>query len=190
MSSGALERISALSGHLTSGRFGAEGEVGVILREVPDLTLTQAAAWPETLSLVGAKAAEAVGAEAVPGPGQAVVGSGGALLRIEPLKYWLLGAAAPALAPDQGATLDLSHSRSHLRISGPQAAGLLNRHLPLDLRDESFQIGSVAATAFHHCGVALWRSEAGFELFLPRGFALSLWEMLLDSAAQFGCQVE
>jgi sarcosine oxidase gamma subunit len=47
----------------------------------------------------------------------------------------------------------------------------------------------VAATAFHHVGVTLWRSEAGYELFLPRGFALSLWELLYESAQQFGVEV-
>ena len=121
-----------------------------------------------------------------PGPRVAVVGTAGALLRIEPLKWWVFGTAAPVLSPEEGATLDLSHSRTHLQISGPQATTLLNRHLPLDLRAGSFPVGSVASTAFHHVGATLWRSEAGFELFLPRGFALSLWELLLESAAQFG----
>ncbi len=183
------ERISALEGHVATGRFGADGEVGVTLCEVPGLTLHQVAAWPDSLATVGAKAAKAAGAKAAPGPCAAAVGSEGALLRVEPLKWWLFGVAAPALAPAEGATLDLSHSRSHVRISGPQAAALLNRHLPLDLREAAFPAGSVAASAFHHVGVTLWRSEAGYELFLPRGFALSLWELLLESAAQFGAEV-
>jgi heterotetrameric sarcosine oxidase gamma subunit len=183
------ERSSALVGHTTPGRFGAEGEAGVVLSEVRDLTLHQVAAWPETLAAVGAKAAANVGAGAAPGPRLAATGPQGALLRIEPLKWWILEAAAPALAPEEGATLDLSHSRTHLRISGPEAAALLNRHLPLDLRPGSFPIGSVASSVFHHVGVTLWHSEEGFELFLPRGFALSLWEMLLESAAQFGGEV-
>jgi len=59
----------------------------------------------------------------------------------------------------------------------------------LDLRDASFPVGSVASTAFHHVGITLYRSEAGYDLFLPRGFALSLWEMLLESAAQFGGEI-
>lgn len=183
------ERSSALEGHVTAGRFGAAGEVGIRLAEVPDLVLHQVAAWPESLAAVGAKAAEAAGADAVPGPRAALAGSKGALLRIEPLKWWLVGTAAPSLAPAEGATLDLSHSRCRVRISGPEAATLLNRHLPLDLRDASFPIGTVASSAFHHVGVTLWCSEAGYELFLPRGFALSLWELLLESAEQFGAEV-
>ncbi len=182
-------RVSALEGHYATGRFGAAGEPGVTLREVRELALHQIAAWPETLAAVGTAAAETVGAAAAPGPGKAVVGQTGTLLRIEPLKFWIFGLAPSPLAADQGATLDLSHSRSHLRISGPEAATLLNRFLPLDLRPTAFPAGSVASTAFHHVGVTLWHSEAGFELFLPRGFALSLWEMLLEGAAQFGGEV-
>lgn len=184
------ERVSALNGHATPGRFGeAGGEPALILHDVPDLILHQVAAWPDTLSTVGKKAAGAVGAFKAPAPCSAVLGKSGTLLRIEPLKCWVLGAEAPELAPEEGATLDLSHSRTHVRVSGPKAVTLLNRHLPLDLREANFPVGSVASTAFHHVGITLYRSEAGYELFLPRGFALSLWEMLLESAAQFGGEI-
>ena len=184
-----VERVSALADHHRPGRFGADGTPGVTLSEVPGLVLHQIAGWPDTLSTVGHEAAEAAGAEAAPGPCHATLGERGALLRIAPLKWWLLSVAAPALAPEEGATLDLSHSRTHLRIAGPQAVDLLIRHLPLDLRPSAFPVGRVGSSAFHHVGVTLWRSEAGFELFLPRGFAASLWDMLLESAAQFGAEV-
>ena len=184
-----VERVSALAEDYTVGRFGAGGEIGVTLCEVPDLILFQAAVWPDTLTATGNKAAESIGATAFPGPGQAVTGARGALLRIEPLKFWIVGAGAPALSADEGATLDLSHSRAHVRISGPSAAVLLNRYVPLDLRDSTFPIGSVASTIFDHVGVTLWRSDTGYELFLPRGFALSLWHVLLEGAAQFGAEI-
>ena len=63
-------------------------------------------------------------------------------------------------------------------------------HLPIDLREISFPLNSVASTVFHHCSVTLWRSKNGYELFLPRAFALSLWEVLLESAAQFGYEIK
>jgi heterotetrameric sarcosine oxidase gamma subunit len=184
-----VERVSALAGHYEVGRFGAEGEPGLTFSEARGSMLHQVAAWPDTLAAVGAKAARAAGVEAAPGPGRAVNGDDSALLRVEPLKWWLIGAAPPELAPEEGATLDLSHSRVHLRIFGPQAALLLNRHLPLNLSESAFPEGAVGSSAFHHVGVTLWRSPAGYELFLPRGFALSLWEMLLEGAAQFGFEV-
>ena len=96
---------------------------------------------------------------------------------------------APQLDPETGCSLDLSHSRTHVRISGPQAAEFLNRHLSLDLREKSFPVGSVASSAIHHVGVSLWRSKEGYELFIPRGFALTLWEGFIESAGQFGLAV-
>lgn len=184
-----VERVSALKGHYTIGRFGEPGEAGLKLVEVPRLVLHQLAAWPDALDAVGTRAAEAAGVETAPGPRAVRVGSRGALLRVEPLKWWLYGAGAPSLDPDDGATLDLSHSRTQVRLSGPQASACLNRLVPLDLRDDSFPADSVASTAMHHVGVTLWRSARGYELFLPRGFAVSVWEVLFATALQFGVEV-
>jgi heterotetrameric sarcosine oxidase gamma subunit len=170
-------RVSALAGHYKTGRFEVDGGCGVTLTEVPDLCLFQMAAWPDTLKGVAELAAKQAESEQ------------GHALRVEPLKWWLVGCPAVELTAEQGATLDLSHSRTQIRVSGERAVDLLNRHLPLDLREPAFPAGSVAATAFHHVGVTLWRSEAGYELFLPRGFALSLWELLYESAQQFGVEV-
>ena len=184
------KRVSALHGH-DAGAAGEAGEAGVVLREVRDLRLHQIAAWPDTLTLVAEKAATAAGVKTAPtfGAGAANAATQSALLRVEPLKWWLLGGQVPQLNPDHGTTLDLSHSRTHLRITGKQAAPLLNRHLPLDLREASFAEGTVASSALHHVGVTLWRSQQGYELFIPRGFALSVWEVLLQTAAQFGVEV-
>ena len=187
-------RVSALASHMHKGHFGVDGQTGVTLAEVPDLTLIQIAAWPDSLTAVGEVAAQSAQCSAAPGPGQATEGGATAsLLRIEPLKWWLVASGTtnpiPDLNADQGAMLDLSHSRTHLRITGEHAKTLLNRHLPLDLREHAFPVSSVASTAFHHVGITLWRSSQGYELFLPRGFAVSLWEGLLESAEQFGVDV-
>lgn len=184
------ERESALKGHYHTGRFGESGEPGVTLTEVSIAVLNQIAAWPDTIDTVGARAAQAVGVDAPPGPGAAIVGSRGAVLRVEPLKWWLYRVEAPAVDPEEGAALDLTHARTQVRITGPSARECLNRLMPLDLRAESFPVDSVAATGMHHVGVTLWRSRDGYELFLPRGFAVSLWEVLFDTAVQFGVDVE
>jgi heterotetrameric sarcosine oxidase gamma subunit len=184
-----VDRVSALVGHNTKAHFGAAGEPGVTFQDMADLVLHQVAAWPETLDEVAKITADCVGAESAPGPCLASVGTDGALLRIEPLKWWVFGGEAPQLAPETGCTLDLSHSRTHVRISGPQAVEFLNRHLSLDLREKSFPVGSVASSAIHHVGVSLWRSEEGYELFIPRGFALTLWEGFVESAGQFGLAI-
>lgn len=183
------ERISALTGHYEPGRFGEAGDAGVILQEVRDLILHQVAAWPDSIDNVGEKAAAMAGTSSAPGPCLAIEGSKASLLRIEPLKWWVYGAEAQTLDAEQGATLDMSHSRTHIRITGEQATTCLNRLLPIDLREQSFPVGSVASTTMHHVGITLWRSSYGYELFIPRGFALSLWEILLETAVQFGVEV-
>tara|TARA_B000000460_G_scaffold27420_1_gene17367 strand:+ start:410 stop:970 length:561 start_codon:yes stop_codon:yes gene_type:complete len=184
-----VERASALSGHYQRGNFGKGGEAGVILSEVSGLVLHQLSAWPDTLDQVGFMGAQACVIDKAPGPGRATVGFHGALLRIEPLKWWCYGSQLPELAAEDGTTLDLSHSRTHLRVQGQAAQACLNRLVPVDLRPNGCPLNSVMSTAFHHVGITLWHSKDGFELFVPRGFALSLWEVLTDTAAQFGAEV-
>jgi methylglutamate dehydrogenase subunit D len=184
-----VDRVSALAGHNQPGHQGDPGKTGVILRESPDLVLHQVAAWPESMDAVGNKLAQLIGAKTVAGPGKSVSGDNGAMLRIEPMKWWLVGVVAPAFDAEQAVTLDLSHSRIRLCVSGDDAAEFLNRHMPLDLRETSFPMDAVASSATHHVGVTLWRSADGYELFIPRGFALSLWEGLVESAQQFGVDI-
>lgn len=182
-------RVSALASHYTPGHHGAPGN-GVIIRQTHDLQLWQLAAWPDSLQAASQQMQAELGLSAVPGFAQAVTGGGVSALRIEPLKFWVHGARLATYDAAQAVTLDLSHSRTQLTVSGPYATTLLNGYLPLDLRESKFPVGSVASSAFHHVGVTLWRSEAGYELFLPRGFALSLWELLQQSAAQYGLMIE
>ncbi|MBX2868261.1 MAG: hypothetical protein KTR18_06275 [Acidiferrobacterales bacterium] len=183
------KRVSALDGHFELGRFGSDGATGVTLSVVKDLQLIQVAAWPDSMDEVGQMLAEQVGANTIASPGKSISGSTGSMLRVEPFKWWLLGSDAPDLSAEQGATLDLSHSRTRVRVVGDEAVALLNRLLPLDLRESQFPEGSVASSAIHHVGVTLWRSEQSYELFIPRGFAVSVWEVLFESALQFGVEV-
>ena len=183
------DRVSALAGHKQAGNQGKPGKAGVVLHEVPDLVLHQVAAWQDSIDAVGAELAKLIGADAAAGPCRSASGDNGSMLRIEPMKWWLVGIEAPEFDAERAVTLDLSHSRSCLRISGGDAAEFLNRHLPLDLREESFPVGAVASSAIHHVGVTLWRTAEGYELFIPRGFALSLWHGLVESAQQFGVDI-
>ncbi len=183
------KRVSALAAFYPVGHHGAPGEPGVILEEIRDLELFQLAAWPDSIDQVATIAAQTVDADSAPGPLKATVGSSGVLLRIEPLKWWAYGAAPPDVDAEIGNTLDVSHSRTHIRIRGPQATEFLNRHFPLDLREDSFPVGAVASSATHHVGCTLWHSEHGYELFIPRGFAMALWEGFVESAEQFGLEI-
>ena len=185
-----VKRISALNTSYQKGIFGKKDINGVIISEIKDLILYQVAAWPETLNEVGIKLAKYCNLKEYPSLNKAISSSEIVILRKEPLKWWIIGSKIGGFSSEEGSVIDLSHSQTLIRISGDDSSTLLNRHLPIDLRQDSFSLNSVASTAFHHCSVTLWRSKNGYELFLPRAFALSLWEVLLESAAQFGYEIK
>lgn len=191
-----LERASALEGHYHAGRFGIGPDgPGVTLSEIRDAGPVQIAAWPDTLTGVGNRLAELTGTGAAPGPRQSAAGPKGTLLRMQPLAFWLVRAdgatvaAALAIEVEAGTAVDLTHSRTVIRIEGPRAAELLNRGLPLDLSPDAFPDGACAASAVHHVGVQLHRRDGGFDLYIPRTFAVSIWEFLTETAAQWGYEV-
>jgi heterotetrameric sarcosine oxidase gamma subunit len=192
-----LERTSALAAHYhtgPAGDIGANGP-GVTLREIRDAGLWQISGWPETMDEVGAKLAELVGADAAPSPLQSARGAKGTLLRVQPFVWWLTrtdeatASAAMEIDAEQGTALDLSHSRTVIRIEGGHARDLLNRGLPTDLRPESFPEGSFAGGAIHLVGVNLHHRDGGYDLYVSRGFAVTLWEFLTETAAQWGYEV-
>ena len=183
------KRQSALAANYHRGLHGRPGEPGVRLQEVPDLNLYQMSAWPETLEAVGTTVAQAIGSSQAPRPGEVICGEKGSALRVEALKWWLLDVEPSPLDAETGVTLDISHSRTRILVSGPEASACLNRLLPTDLRQDRFVVNQVASGGIHHVGITLWRSEAGYELFIPRGFAESLWELLIETAEQFGLEI-
>ncbi len=180
-----IKRTSSLPNNATQRS--AENAT-VALEEQPALALFQLAAWPQSAEAFAKRTAQWLGLPKPPRPGQSVAANDVALLRVAPLRWWQLGGSMPVPEPEQAMALDLSHAFAHLRVSGADAAVLLNRHLPVNLADGAFPEGAVASTSLHHVGVTVWRSPRGLELFLPRGYAQSLYEVLLESAAQFGVQ--
>lgn len=144
------------------------------IAEIPDLVLHQIAVWPQTLHDVRRRLCARFGDDAATVGRSALEKDGAALLRIDPLRFWHLGGAPMVLDPSQAAVLDLSHSRTRIRIAGEDARLVLNRHVPLDLRDARFPDGAVASTVMHGVGVTLWRRGGEFDVFLPRSFARAL----------------
>ena len=197
------ERVSSLAGHTAPRRRGAVGDCGVVMREIPNLRMHQIAAWPKSVREVAALAANTIGATNASGAGESVQTARGILLRVTPLVWWLRAndssVVPPTLDARLGTTLDISHAYTLIQIRGANAAELLNRYVPLDLRARAFPPGAVACSALHHIGVTLHRPNInadsaagvvpGYELFIPRGFALSVWELLQYGARQFGVEV-
>ena len=184
------KRSSALESNYPVGINAANNESWLQLIEIKKLQLTQVAAWSESVNTVGSNIARHLNLSEYALPNKAIVNNSVVMMRIEPLKWWIIGSGVPALSSDDGTSLDLSHSLTHLEISGPSTSLFLNRHLPIDLREKHFPVNSVASSAIHHVSVKLWRSDSGYHLFIPRGFALSLWEIFLETASQFGYEIK
>ena len=153
------------------------------------MVIKQIAAWPSTIENVDLKLANIINTKNAPGFNQSISNNNMHVLRMEPLKWWIIGDNNIQLESELGTIVDLSHAFTSIEIKGDNVKSFLNRHLPLDLRDRSFPVNSTASTAIHHVSVKIWRTDIGYKLFIPRGFALSIWEILLETASQFGYEI-
>ena len=151
--------VSSLHGHMNKGRYGAPGKAGVIIEEVAVASHIQISSWPNTTQDIEKVAAKSAGFSTAPGPGKVKRGKTSDLLRIEPLKWWLISnnkeITLPSVSAEKGMVLDLGSSKTLLKITGPQASSLLNNFVPLDLRKQMFLKDDVASTSFHHIGVTI-----------------------------------
>ena len=184
-----VNRSSALVTNYKTGSTKVDEKITLTFQEIKDLNIKQIAVWPSTLESVDLKLAKLMNTKNAPGFNQALSIKDKHILRTEPLKWWIIGIGNIGIKSEDGAILDLSHAFTVLDIKGDNVKDFFNRHLPLDLRDRSFPINSIASSAIHHVSVKIWRIDKGYRLFIPRGFALSIWEILLETASQFGYEV-
>ena len=184
------KRDSSLKEKYNIGKFPYEGKIGLLFSENKNLIIQQIAAWPNQLDEMEFFISKEFEIKEKINFNKGKILKDNSLWRMEPLKWWLLGKTinVPELL---GTSLELSHAFTSIRLSGEKVRLLLNRHLPLDLRDDIFLVHSSASSAIHHVSVKLFRiNKDEFNLLIPRGFALSIWEILIKSASQFGFEIK
>jgi heterotetrameric sarcosine oxidase gamma subunit len=78
--------------------------------------------------------------------------------------------------------------RTIIRISGPKARETLAKSVPVDLHPRAFRPEAVALTSLGNVGVHLWQLDETplYEIAVFRSFAVSIWELLLAGAAEYG----
>ena len=102
---------------------------------------------------------------------------------IAPGRAWLIDAEPPELDAETGAVVELSDSRVRLALSGPLTVPVLARCLPIDLRPRAFPEGAGKTAPIHEVAVFIHRTgPESFELYLPAGYARSLWEWIVEAA--------
>lgn len=109
-----------------------------------------------------------------------------AIARIEMSKIWIVGDLQTAKVPAVLYPLDLSSSRSVLRISGPRADDLLARLCAVDFRDTK---RNFFATSIHHCAVHIHKFDRAFDIYMPRSFGVSLADFIFDISRQYHVQM-
>jgi heterotetrameric sarcosine oxidase gamma subunit len=197
----ALPRRSPLSGVARSGRHGAApaAEPGVTIAIRHNLSIATVIAR-KGRAQAASEAAKQAFACALPEPGKSNAGQSVLFLWAGP-EQWLAmaedeaeGALLTKLQEAFGETAsaaDQSHGRAVIRVSGPRVRDLLAKGCALDLHPSRFQTGDCAQVQIAHIGVHLHQSgdEPSYELQMFRGFAVSFWEWLTDSAAEYGYEV-
>ena len=89
-----------------------------------------------------------------------------------------------ALEGQHAALTDVSHSRTVLALSGPDARAVLAKGCPLDLHPRAFGPGRCAQTLFAGTGVSLLQRDESprFEMMVRRSYARWLWRWMEVSA--------
>jgi len=184
-----LSRDSSLDTFYKPGIFSTNDKVTIKFKEETNLNLKQIVCWPDTLTETKEFIKKNLNISEAPNFNKGFVNDKNSIWRIEPLKWWILKNVLK-LPSELGTNLDLSHAFTSINIKGENASLLLNRFLPLDLRETVFEDNSSASSAIHHVSIKLLKfSKNNYQIFIPRGFAISTWEILLESSKQFGYEV-
>lgn len=118
---------------------------------------------------------------------------GGTALWLGPAEWLLLMEAgrSVAIASASGSVVDISHRNVGFRLSGEDAALLLNGAVPLDLAVTAFPIGMCTRTVFEKAEIVLWRvSEATWQIDVARSLAPYVRELLATIAAANGIPLQ
>ena len=128
------ERLSALNGVVEPGTYGRKiaGGPGITLRERPNLSIVQVAAYPDTAERAGTVLQRLVGALPPSELNRSVIVDSTQICWIGPHKWWIIETDQPHRAEsiashlgDAAAVTTQGHGRSCVRLSGPSARDLL-----------------------------------------------------------------
>lgn len=96
-----------------------------------------------------------------------------------------------ALEGRHAALTDVSHSRTILVLSGPDARAVLAKGCPLDFHPRVFGPDRCAQSRLAKCQVLIHQASGSprFEIYVHRSFAQYLWTWLEDAGREFGVRI-
>ena len=174
-----LRRRSALASLYREGSHGATPEILIAERRLA--TMLQVTTWDD---------ATALGRIALPRPNRAMLSDDVTALWLGPRRFLLVGPDLAARLDGSGAAIvDQSHARTVLRLSGARIRDVLAKGTGIDLA--RFAKNDAAVTLLSHVSVVLHAAESDtIDVYVPRSYALSTWEWLVEAAEEYGYRVE
>ncbi|MFZ1340523.1 MAG: hypothetical protein WAS26_15905, partial [Paracoccaceae bacterium] len=153
---------SALASAYEVGPVGTPREIpGVVLQEQLPRNLVQLSGWPDSFGAICEKIGAKLGIRVPVDCLNVTTHEDISLFRVGPTRLWFVSEASSARLTDFFATLDakdavateIGHSRTVLRISGPEARTVLNRGQANDLDTGAFPEGLFVQSVIHHIPV-------------------------------------
>lgn len=199
-----VERVSALAAIYRPGNIGTIGPAGpgITLAERHPLGTVQVAARAEEGRAVRDALAAALGVAPDAATNRAAISGSTTILWVGP-ERWLVveperadrdldALLRAALAMTSAAVTDLGNGRTVLRIAGPSSRDLLAKGSAIDFHPRAFPVGTCAQGLLGHVGALFHAVDETpcYDLYIARSYAQTIWEWLIESAAEYGCQVE
>lgn len=96
-----------------------------------------------------------------------------------------------ALEGQHAGLTDVSHSRTILALSGPEARAVLAKGCPVDFHPRVFEPGRCAQSRLAKCQVLIHHTSPAptFEIYVSRSFAQYAWTWLEDAAREFAVRI-
>lgn len=190
--------VSPLGALFPPGQHGAIGDEGpgLTLHERRPARIMQLTAWPDTVDALDQWVLAATTLALPRAPGTTRDKEGLCILNMGPGRFWIIAeevdpAREPG-APDMslGVATTLSDAHALVRVEGAAAARLMMKAMAIDLNEGTTPPGRVIHSAIHHMPVTLHRlTEDCFDIYVFRGFAVSLWQWLMDAGLEFGIEI-
>jgi sarcosine oxidase subunit gamma len=193
-----VERESPLGAAYRPGRHGNVANAAVVqLSEPRPGSIVEVVAWPGAEKAALAAVKSATGLTISDRPGGGVSKAGKSAFGVAPGRWLVVDQAeglAPALrkriGPETGATNDLSHGRTAIRIAGDKAEWVLSKFFAIDFTAGGFAVGDGLSTAHHDIFAQIQRTgEDQFDVYVFRSFARAFWTSLCHAAEEVGYEV-
>ena len=193
-----IEARSQLATRIKPGLYGTAEAPQVTLSEVRRRRIVQAAGWSDTFETVARRLAEAAGGTVPHEFGIAAVADTVTTIWVGADRLWftaddpkLMARFAGTFTDEEVVFLDISESRTIMRIRGARSRNVLAKGFAIDLHPDAFPVQAIAHTMVEHTGVLLHRvGPEAFEIYVPRSYAVNIWYWLTVMAKEFGYEVE